>query len=567
MLLTIDKNKSLSLLQIAVALFIIIAPPFLGAVDVKMSVYIMFFVSAALTALRVKTAERIHYTVYHLILSVLLVYTVISALWVNNKEGQLVFIFALGGIICLYTALMDYFSEGTTENMQRRIMYMICIGAVLCAVTNIMYWLVNIIPFASHEKLSFGLGTNNFLAIFMMLSFTAVINLMKGNSKARKRLLFLACIPIIFVFVFAKSIIAYVFGFFILLSFLISKKFKKAFSVCAIISTVVFTAIIIFTANNNPVLNDVFRLACHNLLGTGGGFWSGKASFATTVYSASADVGLLPFLFASSGIIGIITALAVVARNVMSFLRLKTWESLISLHVTILIMLLPYNMNFTVTLLWIGLIAYNECALGMAVKLNLKKETVRKTAYVLSVMIVFSAMLFIQLCMRNGAQIRFNKKDYIGAAQLYKTASIINPADSESCRMYAMSLRLNGNNFNSESALLSIDKAIKRDPDNIENIVEKALIYYEAGDLAACAEQYRTASGYANVNDEYNLALVKVLSEIVQGAPAGSSETKRAYEEILEISNLTENLDVRKEINDIADEVQSFTKGELVIEQ
>ena len=71
----------------------------------------------------------------------------------------------------------------------------------------------------------------------------------------------------------------------------------------------------------------------------------------------------------------------------------------------------------------------------------------------------------------------------------------------------------------------------------------------------------------AKVNEKYNLALSKTLYKIVQKNPKGSSETKRAYEEILTIAQETQNLDYRKEINDIADKALVFTKGELTDEE
>ena len=157
--------------------------------------------------------------------------------------------------------------------------------------------------------------------------------------------------------------------------------------------------------------------------------------------------------------------------------------------------------------------------------------------------------------------------DYGAASKLYEAAYLINPADSESRLMYARAMRLSKSDSNPDIAVVSIDGAIKRDSDNVDNIVEKALIYYEAGLYNEAAEQYRIASSYAIVNDEYNIALSKVLREIILISPVGSSETKRAYEEIMQISQVTENLDARKQINDIADEVQAYTKGELAVEE
>ena len=71
----------------------------------------------------------------------------------------------------------------------------------------------------------------------------------------------------------------------------------------------------------------------------------------------------------------------------------------------------------------------------------------------------------------------------------------------------------------------------------------------------------------ATIKDDYNLALAKVLYKIVEMKPKGSSETKRAYEEIISIAQRTDNLNLRKEINDIADKALGYTKGDLTNEE
>ena len=103
-----------------------------------------------------------------------------------------------------------------------------------------------------------------------------------------------------------------------------------------------------------------------------------------------------------------------------------------------------------------------------------------------------------------------------------------------------------------------IDKAIKRDSDNLQNIREKALVYDGCGEFELSAQQYRVASQMAFQKDEYNLLLVKELYKIIKKHPKGSSETKRAYEEIVAIAQATDNLDYKKEINDIADKALKF---------
>jgi hypothetical protein len=74
---------------------------------------------------------------------------------------------------------------------------------------------------------------------------------------------------------------------------------------------------------------------------------------------------------------------------------------------------------------------------------------------------------------------------------------------------------------------------------------------------------YRDALQKAFVKDKYNLELAKMLYKVIEKYPKGSSETKRAYEELLSIASSTEDLNLRKEVNDIADKALGYTKGEL----
>ena len=108
-----------------------------------------------------------------------------------------------------------------------------------------------------------------------------------------------------------------------------------------------------------------------------------------------------------------------------------------------------------------------------------------------------------------------------------------------------------------------IDNAIKREPDNLEHIKEKALIYKTTGDFSKAAQQYRYAIRKAINDDEYNLLLSDVLYDLIKLYPKGSVESREIYNEILTIAQNTENLDFRKQINDIADKALVFKKGEI----
>ena len=116
---------------------------------------------------------------------------------------------------------------------------------------------------------------------------------------------------------------------------------------------------------------------------------------------------------------------------------------------------------------------------------------------------------------------------------------------------------------NKEEALNLINNAIKREPDNLEHIIEKAQIYKASADYSKAAAQYRYAINKALNDDEYNLLLADVLYDLIKLYPKGSVESRDIYNEILLIAQNTENLDLRKQINDIADKAIAFKKGDI----
>ena len=570
MLFTIDKNKSLVILQAIMALFIVLTPAVTGILPIRIGVYTIFRIFAALALIRIKTMGRMHFSIYHLIVLGLLSYSLISSFWIGNREGHLIYIFAVATVMLLFGCAFDYFSVDAMDSIRRRMMYMLNISGTLCAVLNILYWILYMVPFAEKSGLSLGFGSNDYLAVFMSVCMAVTLILCKGNTKKRRRVFSVQVACMLFVFILSKSLGAWVFTVILAALYISQGKSRKYFVPFSLVCAGVFAgfiALLVFGNDSVGALRDIFSYAVGHLLGSGGGFWSGKAMFATRPYGNNCSVGLLGYMFASAGIAGIIFCLAVTARTVMNFCRMKTWESFVGILLTVMVMLLPFNMNFAVILMWSALNAYNEYAAGFFFRRNLKSETIRKVECAASILIVISFMLVGQALMRVNAAAKFKNKDYTSAAILYKTSATINFADSESCRMAAKSLRKGGfTGFGRDEAISLIDRAIKRDRFNLDNIVEKARIYYDSGEYELSAQQYRVAASMAKVKDEYNLSLTKVLYKIVEKYPRGSSETKRAYEEIVEVGAQTANLDTRKEINDIADKALGFTKGELTNE-
>lgn len=571
MLFTIDKNKSLSLLQAVMALFIVLAPSAMAMLPANSVVYTLFIIFALIFMLRIKKTQRVYISPMHFVILPLLCYALIASVWAKNKEGHLMYVFIILAAVFFLSSAIDYFKESNCENLRRRMMYLFLSSGTLCALTNVFYWLLYIIPVAGKDAFSYGVGSSDFLSVFMLLCIMCALFLIKSNAPSRRKMLIPMLLIMLFVFVMAKSLIGWVTALLICITAVSSKQSEKMLLPVSLISAVVLAGIAIAVATLMPwgeFSGDLFSLGCAHPFGSGGGVVSAQALYGTRIYPGDISAGLMATLFAQSGVIGLICCVAVILRVLIHFFKLKNIESLVCLFLLILLMVLPLGKNYAMLFLWIGLFAYNEQSLSMCVGRSIKSNFLQKAVYTPAALSAIAAVLFTQCFMRAYAHLSFKNENYMSAYGVYRAAAAINITDSESCRLAAACLRKGADiKAQRDEAIALIDKAVKRDGNNLENIVEKARIYYACEEYDLCAQQYRIASRRANVNEKYNLSLAKTLYKIVQKNPRGSSETKRAYEEILSIAQETQNLDYRKEINDIADKALIFTKGELGSEE
>ncbi len=571
MLFTIDKNKSLALLQAVMAFFLVLAPSVLELFPIHSGVYALFIVFTLIFTLRIKKTQRVYFSPMHLVLLPFLGYVIISFLWAKNKEGHLLYTFIIMAVIIFLSVAIDYFKESNTENIKRRMMYLLLSSGTLCAFLNVGYWFLYILPVGGKDAFSFGAGTNDFLSVFMLFCMLCEMALMRSNSKLRRRFIILSFILMLFVFVMSKSLIGFVTAILICVIAVSSKQSKKMFLPISLISVTVLAGISIAVSTVMPwgdFSGDLFEFFLSHPMGNGGGVVDAQTIYASKAYGNGISAPICVLIFAQSGVLGAACCITIYLRTLIHFLKLKNESSLICLLTLTLMMILPFGNSYAVLFLWLLLFAYNEQALSMCIGRSIKSNFLEKTVYALAVMTTVCALLFMQCIMRVYADKKFQNKDYMSAYNIYRAASAINISDSESCRMAAKSLRKGADiKMQRDEALALIDKAIKRDESNLENIVEKARIYSACEEYDLCAQQYRLASHSAKVNETYNLSLAKTLYKIVQKNPKGSSETKRAYEEIFTIAQETQNLDYRKEINDIADKALGFTKEELSNEE
>ena len=570
MLFNINKKRSLNLLQLVAALFILFAAPLVGEIKVSTGIYLLFTVFFVILCARINSTQRIVVSVNHILYLLLGGYAILSTLWAGNKEGHLLYLFSILLLIAFHTLAGDYFCESNTENIKRRFMYMISISGLICAILNFFYWIVKIVPVAGTTPLYRGMGTNDFLAIFLYFSILTTVLLLKGNSKSRKIMLIVSAFIIIFAFIMAKSAVAWTLATVFTIANLTKKKSEKTFMVVSISAAAFFffcVTVMVSFSGYPTAFPDVLRVAAKHPFGLGGGFWSARETFSVASYPSVPHVGLLAYLFASGGVLGVLACAFLMLRTLVLFLKLKNLSSFAGLLLCIALVVLPFGANISIILFLIGINAYNEQSTGMYFKFVFNEETVKKVTYVVSILLVVASMLFVHSMIKTSAENAYKSKRYDESYRLYKVAGTINVFDGESLRMATSSLRKSGEiKLLREDAVNIIEKAMKRDKNNIHNIEEKALIYDACEEFELSAQQYRDAVQKAFDKDKYNLLLAKELCKIVEKYPKGSAQTKRSYEEIIKISQTTNGLDIKKEINDIADKVFKYTKGDIVSE-
>ena len=571
MLFNITKQKSLAFIQIFVAVLILTVPSFLSLLSLKGGVYITFTVSAFLMLIRIKANEKIILSLKHTVYILLIAFGLISLLWISNISGHFVYLFGIGAVCVLTSLLKEYFIENTGESFKRRIAYLISISGVTYCLYNIIYWITVVVPVAGNNGFTRGLISRDFSGIFIVISIACTVSLYKGNSKFRKFLISFSLILMAFCLLMTKSCMAWVFAvafsLLLILKNVFSKKNSKytVFSSFVIVLYFIGTLIIALAGEKGNVFSDVFSFALKHPFGAGGGFLSAKDTFTDYPQIEQTGTGLFLYLFSSSGVFGVLSCLVLVIRSVRTFIKLKNTESAIGILCLITLLWLPFGQSFAAVILVMGLNTYNEYCADLNLKLQLKQKRIKRLVNIVSVLLAVTASLTVLSFMEMSADRDFESGRYMEAYETYKTVSTIDVFDSRCSEMSALCV-LNDKTLRtsiSDDALKLIDKAIKYDRNNLSHYETKAEIHFACGNFNEAAAQYRDILKKSAVNDKYNLSMTKVLYEIIVGNPKGSSETKRAYEEIVNIAQLTENLDIKKEINDLADKALVYTKGEL----
>lgn len=571
MLFNIDKQKSLALIQILVAVMIIAVPSLLNLLSSEAAVYLLFSVLSLIFLFRIKNTDKVGFSPIQLGCFVLIIWGLLSFFAAKNTEGQFLYIFAIASVGIFSFILNDYYTENSDENFKRRISYLISLSGVICALYNVIFWITEIVPVAGENIFAGGLESNDFLGVYMALSTACTISLYKGNSKFRKFLFNISIFLMAFCFVMTKSPVSWVFALvFTVLVFLKKMIFrknantsKKYLVISLSLIFAYFISLLLFVIKNSGN-TDVFLHALTRIFGNGGGFLSGAGAFSKAGAEAS-GIGLFPYMCGASGVLGGFMCVLVFIRSVIAFLKLKTLESAVGIIAILSAFVLPQGNNIAIVLLVIGLNAYNEYSAGMTVKTQTRQKLSQNIIKILSVMLVLTFSSTVLSLIEMKADSNYNNQKYADSYELYKTVSTIDVFESSANRMAAKALlgKKSLSDSEKEDALRHIDRAIRNDRENLLNYEIKAEIYSSSGDFEMAAQQYRNILGKAFDKEQYHLPLVESLYELSVKYPKGSSETKRIHEEILQIARSTTDLDIKKELIDIADKVFLYTKGDL----
>lgn len=557
-----EKMQSIQFLKVAVAV-VISAMPAILALTGGVGLYMMLAVFCSLLAYRIYDSQKAYVTADAMILIAFLVYAIISSLWMNDRAGHLYYLTQIMTIVVFSALFADYLNKNNDTNLNGRIMYMLSVSSVLVSVVNIGIWFMKYIPEGKSYSFSAGFNSNDEFGIFMALTMGCIVTLYKKGSKHRRKLVAMAVLSA-FALLMAKSISSLIFAAIFLALYILRNKSRKVHVSMILAITIGFIVTFIICCVQNPAFGDCIRTGLLNPLGLGGGgFIAGMQKYASMHYE-NAEIGLIALITAASGILGLFLCIIILSRQIFVALKTGTWFSTLVYLLTIFMLLSSYKASASAIIMWAALITYNENQLKPIFFSTISKGRIKKIAISLLVVAVLYVVAGFGTIMKNTAHSLYEKEDYLGAYSWYKISARVNFADDESCTMAVKSLRKSGAaSEHEEEAIRLLDSAIKRSRNNAANLAEKARLFAACERYDRAITQWETVIAIAPHNDNYKLELSKVLYKVIKINEKGSSGTKDAYKKLLSVSEITQNLDIKKEINDIADKALTYTKGEL----
>ncbi len=542
---------------------LISAMPFLGAISKNAGFFLMLAIFTALLGWRIYETKKIYMPKINIIAFIFFIYNLIASLWAQDNAGHLFYVSALLSFIVFASLFVDYINKNSDGNLSHRIIYMICVSGVLSALANIFVWFTYYIPLGKTYAFSRGFNSNFGFGVFMLFSSGCIVYLLKKGSNRKKTLIIMLVIAL-FGFLMAKSLGALLFVLAIGASFLIRNRGKKTYFVLSLTMLVGFITVFLINISGNVVFRDSFKVGITQPFGIGGGaFKSSYAVFASEFYK-SAQTSLMAYVASSSGIIGITFLALLVLYVVYNVYKNKNFISVLISIVTFYILFSPFKGELAPVFMWLGLVLYSQNTPNAQIGIPINKNREQKIVTVLLAVSVLSLVGAGASLIKNTADSFYEDEEYLSAYSWYKASSNINFSDDESARRVSVCLRKLGRVQQDENeAIKYADKAIARSKNNMANYIEKARIFEVAQRYDRAINQWETVIGKAPYNDEYKLSYSKVLYKVIKAEEKGSSKTKEAYEKLINISERTNDLDVKKEINDIRDKAYGYTKGEL----
>ena len=570
MRLELNEKKSVEIIKVVMAITTVFLPFLTGLLNDVTATYLLLTVFCGVFAIRLIKSAKAGVSVLTLIGLCLTAYSVLSSLWVDNREGHMLYVSGLLLTAVFTSVLTDYYVHA--DNTTRRFSYMLTMSGVVCAAGSMCDWLINIVPYGNGKNLTFGFENSEFLAIFMLLSIISSVSLLKNNARTRKIIIRCSLVLMVFVFFLTAGFVAWMLVILTAVLLVVRNFYTKLFFPAGLCAVVVFSVTVISVAlsgGRGIVFREVYGFGIESFFGNGGGFFAAKEIFLS-VPSTETTSGLLAYITAASGVFGLGVCVILFIINAISFNKLRDFPSLFALLVTVPLMFLPFGGICTI-LFYFGLMLFNISNWKTGA---FRTVTVRQKMKVKRMLVASFAVLAMTVPVLTGnivanyADMCFKDGEFSSAFDFYKVASSINLTDAHSCYMAVISMK-NGNLIqnNSQCAHEMIDKAIEREPDNLKFRKEKALLYELSGEYDKAAKLYSDAARRAKTGDEYNLMLAKVLFHKIEEYPKGSIESRNIHNEISQLAGKTDNIEIKKEINDIADKAQPFTKGEIIDEK
>ncbi len=560
-----EKRDFSVVLEAAAALFILFAPVLINGAADSWGLYAVFIAVSACFAVRLIENGALHITANISVGALLCGCALLAFAWAESVFSHIRYVFMLVTAVEAMFLAADYADIGKEKGLDVRLNIMMIFSAEICALRNLIAW-----GFSRHfslaEPFSAGLGQNDLLGLYMLAGLCCVAAFCAENTGKRLRLSALG-IPILFVLIMSRSTLALFLGFTVaaVCVFRCGRRLLSLPFFAAAAAALVFLAASAFGEPSAP-FTDAIKVVTHYPAGLGGGGFAARQAQLQSVYYPAAKLGGGASLISSLGLFGLAAALFFIGREV--FLCFKYKSRLCGLVAVFGIgaFFVPIEDCPAALILLLCAAVYGECGLGLARKIRMPKPAAAALCCVLAAAAVYGCVLGAGDIFRASGTKRMFSDGRL-AAERFSSAAALNPFDGESCYLASAALRTlyeeEGRKEDAVNAEYYIKRAIERDGENALYHSEYARLLAASGDFEAAAAEDETAVSLAPLNDDCKLLMAEHLFGALEGCEKGSVEARRYYQRITECAENIENLETKKEINDLADKAQPYTRIEF----